>query len=88
VHRIAWDLRGDAPPAAAGAARGRRGGAGAEVGADVLPEQDQQPVAGRGRQSGPPSAPGRYRATLGKQSGDTVTAIGQPQTFLVVPLAR
>jgi hypothetical protein len=43
---------------------------------------------GRGRQSGPAASPGRYRATIEKMSGDTGTPIGQPQTFLVVPLAR
>jgi hypothetical protein len=30
--------------------------------------------------------PGRYTATLGKLSGDTVTAVGKPQSFQVVPL--
>jgi hypothetical protein len=33
-------------------------------------------------------APGRYRAQLGKQVGNDVTALGQSQTFLVVPLER
>jgi hypothetical protein len=33
-------------------------------------------------------APGRYRATLGKLVGEIVTPIGDPQTFLVVPLPR
>jgi hypothetical protein len=33
-------------------------------------------------------APGRYRAQLGKQLGNDVTALGQPQSFLVVPLER
>lgn len=77
VHRTAWDLRGEAPAATSG---GARGGAG-----DVPPEAGQA-AGGRGRQSGPPASPGRYRATLGKLAGDTVTPIGQPQSFLVVPL--
>ena len=80
VHRIAWDLRGE-PPAAPQGARGARGAADA-------PPEGAQAFGGRGRQSGPPAAPGRYKATIGKLSGDTVTPIGQPQSFLVVPLAR
>jgi hypothetical protein len=76
VHRIAWDLRGDAPAAAGG---GRAGGAGD-------PEAAQ--FTGRGRQGGPAATPGRYRATIGKVTGDTFTAIGQAQSFSVLPLAR
>jgi hypothetical protein len=78
VHRIAWDLRGDAPPPAAGAARGGRGGAGGDT-----PPDAPQFFGGRGRQGGPPATPGRYRATIGKMTGDTVTPIGQPRSFLV-----
>jgi photosystem II stability/assembly factor-like uncharacterized protein len=78
MHRIAWDLRGEPPAPAAG-----RGGRGADT-----PQETPQGFGGRGRQSGPPAPTGRYRATLGKLSGDTVTPIGQPQSFLVVPLAR
>ena len=79
VHRIAWDLRGEAP-AAQGGARGARGGA------DTPPEGGG--FGGRGRQSGPLATPGRYKATIGKLGGDTATPIGQPQSFLVVPLPR
>jgi hypothetical protein len=44
---------------------------------------------GRGGQPlGPLVSPGRYRATLGKLVGDTVTPFGQPQTFSVVPLQQ
>ena len=82
VHRVAWDLRGEMPPPAAGA-RGAQGGAGGEA-----PPEGAQAFGGRGRQGGPPAAAGRYRATLGKLTGETVTAIGQPQTFFVVPLSR
>ncbi|MFL6279695.1 MAG: VPS10 domain-containing protein [Vicinamibacterales bacterium] len=81
VHRIAWDLHGD-PPAATAAGRGGRGAGGGEA------AQEQQAFGGRGRQSGPPVASGRYRATIGKLSGDSVTPIGQPQSFLVVPVLR
>jgi photosystem II stability/assembly factor-like uncharacterized protein len=82
VHRIAWDLRGDPPAANSAGGRGGRGAGGGEA------SQEQQGFGGRGRQSGPPVATGRYRATMGKLSGDTVTPIGQPQSFLVVPILR
>jgi hypothetical protein len=68
MHRIAWNLRGEAPQAA-GAEGGRGGGRG-------------------GGQQGEPVEPGRYRATLARVSGDTITPIGEPQTFHVVPLPR
>ena len=77
VHRIAWDLRGDAPAPAGG---GRAGGAGGDP--------DAPQFGGRGRQGGPAATPGRYRATIGKLTGDTFTAIGQAQSFSVLPLAR
>jgi photosystem II stability/assembly factor-like uncharacterized protein len=38
---------------------------------------------GRGGNFGPAVEPGRYTAQLGKQTGDTVTPVGQPQTFMV-----
>jgi hypothetical protein len=79
VHRIAWDLRGEAP-ATQGGARGARGGA------ETPPEGAG--FGGRGRQNGPPATPGRYKATIGKLVGDIVTPDGQPQSFLVVPLPR
>ena len=82
VHRVAWDLRGETPPAPAGA-RGGQGGAGGEA-----PPEAAQAFGGRGRQGGPPAPAGRYRATIGKLTGDTVTPIGQPQSFLIVPLTR
>jgi hypothetical protein len=77
VHRIAWDLHGQAPNASGGG-RGGRGG--------TTSDSPDAPAGGRGRQSGPPATPGRYRATIGKMSGDTVTPIGQPQSFVLVPL--
>jgi hypothetical protein len=82
VHRIAWDLRGDVPPPAAGMQSG--GGRGGAAGETLEAAQ----VFGRGRQGGPPATAGRYRATLGKLTGDAVTPIGQPQSFLIVPLGR
>jgi photosystem II stability/assembly factor-like uncharacterized protein len=78
LHRVAWDLRGEPP-----AAQGGRGGRGGEAGDQETPAQ-----FGRGRQGGPVVATGRYRASMGKVSGDDFTVIGEPQSFTVVPLPR
>jgi photosystem II stability/assembly factor-like uncharacterized protein len=96
VHRIAWNLRGEAPAGPGG--RGGRGGATATDSDSARAEaetgetaQDEPPPAFSGRGGAPqgPLAPaGRYRATLGKLAGDVVTPIGEPQTFQVVPLSR
>ena len=82
LRRTAWNLRAEVPAAtdqgqgAAGlGGRGGGGGAGAAGG-------------GRGFQQGPLVEPGRYRATLGRMSGDIVTPIGQPQTFGVVQVGQ
>ena len=75
VHRVAWDLRGDAPAAQGG---GRAGGAADEA----------AQFGGRGRQGGPTATPGRYRATIGKLTGDTFAAIGTAQSFSVMALPR
>ncbi len=77
-----------------GGARG--GGAGAAGGAGA--GRGDQGAAGRGA-AGPPAGggrgfgaqgplaePGRYTVTLGKLTGDQVTAIGPSQTFRVLPL--
>jgi photosystem II stability/assembly factor-like uncharacterized protein len=80
MHRVAWDLRGEPPPA-----QGGRGGRGGEGGADQEPPAQS---SGRGRQEGPVVATGRYRAIIGKLTGDNFTAIGEPVSFAVVPLAR
>ena len=94
VHRIAWDLRGDPPPRETTDAGGRggRGGRGGGAGGDAGgggDDQEQPQFVGRGGQpQGPPAAAGRYRAVIAKVSGETVTAIGQPQTFTVAPLPR
>ena len=42
---------------------------------------------GRGNQA-PPVTQGRYRAQLGRLTGDQFTPIGQPVSFLVLPLPR
>ena len=92
LNRVTWNLRGE-PPAGPGRGGGRGGGAGAGRGGGGAAggggdEQPEPPTTGRGGAQAPLVAPGRYRATLGKQSGETVTPIGQPQTFLVMPLSR
>ena len=81
LHRVAWDLRGEPPAQQDGGRGGRGGGEGAD---QEAPAQ----FFGRGRQTGPLVAAGRYRATLGKLAGDNVTAIGEPQSFAVIPLPR
>jgi len=83
LYRIAWNLRGETP-----AGQGGRGGRGSLAQAEA--EQDEPPptFGGRGGPEAPLAAPGRYRATLGKLTGDVVTPIGEPQTFQVVPLRR
>ncbi len=65
-----------------GAQTGRAGGAGA-AGA---PPAAAAPGFGRGGGQAPLVEPGRYTATLGKLTGDTVTPIGKPQSFMVMPL--
>jgi photosystem II stability/assembly factor-like uncharacterized protein len=92
VHRIAWDLNHEAPAAPAGQTAGggrggRGGGAGAAGGAGGDDQEQPQFFGGRGGRQGPPVSSGRYRATIGKLAGDTFTAIGQPQSFAVVPLS-
>jgi photosystem II stability/assembly factor-like uncharacterized protein len=54
-----------------------------------------EPAAGEGRgggrggaPQGPLVTPGRYRATLGRQRGETITTMGQIISFQVVPLPR
>jgi hypothetical protein len=69
MHRIAWNLRGEAPQGEG--AQGGRGGGG-----------------GRGGSQPPLVEPGRYRATLARLSGETVTPIDEPQLFNVVQLPR
>jgi photosystem II stability/assembly factor-like uncharacterized protein len=73
LHRVAWDLRGDPPPAPPGG-RGAGGGGGGGFG-------------GRGN-LGPTVAQARYTATIGMVSGETFTPIGKPASILVIPLAR
>ena len=71
LKRIAWNLRADPPPP--GQQPQGRGGAGGFGGRGGTPQ-------------GPPVAPGRYSATLGRMTGTTVTALGLPQSFQVLPI--
>ncbi len=72
LHRIAWDLRKDAPAATQ---QGGRGGAGFA------------PLGGRAN-AGPPVTPARYTATIGTLSGEAFTAQSKPVSVVVVPLPR
>jgi len=71
IHRVVWNLRGDPVAPPAGQAGATAGAQAGRGGAPALP---------------PLVEPGRYTATLGKLSGETVTPIGKPQSFMVVPL--
>jgi hypothetical protein len=70
LRRIAWNLRGEAPPPNPNAPAQFGGGFG----------------GGRGGNLGPVVAPGRYRATIARLAGDKVTPLGQPQSFSVLPI--
>ena len=82
VHRIAWNLRGEAQPAGGG-----RGGGGGQVDPELAALLAAQ-GGGRGGPQAPMVGPGRYRATLATVAGDKVTPLGEPQLFNVVPLPR
>jgi hypothetical protein len=73
IHRLAWDLRKDAPPTPPGG----RGAQPAFAG-----------FGGRGGNIGPTVMPARFTATIGTLNGDTFTAIGKPVSFAVVGLSR
>jgi hypothetical protein len=75
LRRITWNLRGET---AAGNQGGGRGAAPAAP----------QGFAGRGGNQGPLATAGRYTATLGKRVGETVTAIGSPQSFRVTQVPQ
>jgi photosystem II stability/assembly factor-like uncharacterized protein len=88
VQRVVWNLRGEPP---AGGGRAGRGMASPRPAEADDSEQDPEPPAFGGRggpPQGPPVAAGRYRATLGRLTGDVVTPIGESQTFQVLPLPR
>ena len=79
LRRVAWNLRGD-PPAATPQQPGRGG-------APAAPPQGGFGF-GRGANLGPLVAAGRYTATLGRQVGDAVSAIGSPQVFRVTAVPQ
>ncbi len=86
LNRATWNLRGDPPSGEGRGAGGRGAGGGGAAG-----EQEQPPQGLGGRGGAPQGAlvtPGRYRATLGRLTGETVTAIGSAQSFQVVALTR
>jgi hypothetical protein len=89
LRRIAWNLRGEpVVPAGAdgrGAAAGRGAGDPGGQGAAGRGGVGGFAFGGRGQQP-PLVQPGRYRATLGRMVGETITPIGAPQTFNVVRL--
>jgi photosystem II stability/assembly factor-like uncharacterized protein len=89
LRRIAWNLRGEpVVPAGAdgrGAAAGRGAGDPGGQGAAGRGAVGGFAFGGRGQQP-PLVQPGRYRATLGRMVGETITPIGAPQTFNVVRL--
>jgi hypothetical protein len=71
LRRIAWNLRGEAPPPGQGGAAQFGGGGGG---------------GGRGGNQGPLVASGRYRATIARVAGDKVTPVGQAVSFSVLPI--
>jgi hypothetical protein len=94
LNRATWNLRAE-PPQGEGRGGGRAaggGGRGGDAGDAAGGGEQQQAGRGFGGRGGPPPgplvSPGRYRATLGRQRGDTVTPIGAPQSFQVVALSR
>lgn len=52
------------------------------------PEEGSGPARSRRPRQGSPVGAGRFTAALGMLSGEEVTILGEPQTFLVVPLER
>jgi photosystem II stability/assembly factor-like uncharacterized protein len=75
LRRVAWNLRSDPPAPSATATQAGRGGRGGFGGRGGPPQ-------------GPLVTPGRYRATLGKLAGDTVTPLGASQAFTVVQIPQ
>jgi len=88
VNRTTWNLRAD-PPQGEGRGGGRGTGGGRGDEGDPAGGGEQQGFGGRGGPPpGPLVSPGRYRATLGVTSGDSVKPVGPAQTFQVVALPK
>jgi hypothetical protein len=87
VQRVTWNLRypTPTPTAAAGGAGGGAGGAGGGGGGGG-DEPDQESPFGGGGPAGPMVVPGRYTVALAKRVDGVVTALGDPQSFMVAPL--
>jgi photosystem II stability/assembly factor-like uncharacterized protein len=83
LHRFTWNLTGE-PPAPAGGAPAAQPGRGGGAGGG----QAGAPGGGRGGRGGgaPAVEPGRYRAVIGKLTGDTFVPVGPAQTFQVETL--
>jgi photosystem II stability/assembly factor-like uncharacterized protein len=86
LRRVVWNLRGDPPAAGQGGGRGAQGAAGAANAEQAAAIQAF--LAGRGGRGGGGAAaePGLYRAQLGKQVGEKVEPIGEPQAFRVTAI--
>jgi hypothetical protein len=76
LRRVAWNLRADPEPQAAG----ERGRGGQQAGRGGF--------QGRGGNQGRIVEAGSYRAVLGRMVGNTVTPLGASQSFAVTPLPR
>jgi photosystem II stability/assembly factor-like uncharacterized protein len=93
LNRATWNLRAD-PAGSEGRGAGGRGGAagagaaGAAGGGEAAADPQPQGGGGRGGLQGPLVAPGRYRATLERLTGESVTALGSAQSFQVIALPR
>jgi len=88
VNRTTWNLRAE-PPQGEGRGGGRGTGGGRGDEGDPAGGGEQQGFGGRGGPpQGPLVSPGRYRATLGVASGDSVKPAGPVQSFQVVALPK
>jgi photosystem II stability/assembly factor-like uncharacterized protein len=86
VQRVTWNLRYPAPNPVAAAGAGGAGGGGGGGGGGANDEPDQETPFGGGGPAGPMVAPGRYTVALAKRVDGVVTALGDPQSFMVAPL--
>jgi hypothetical protein len=98
LHRVTWDLRGQAatlpaapPPVEVGFGGGRgggRGGAGGGAGSGAGAgggEEEGGGFGGRGAGQGALVVPGKYSVTLAKRVDGIVTPLAGSQSFEVVP---
>ena len=83
VQRVTWNLRYPTPQPVAGGPGGAGGGGGGGGGGG---DPEQETPFGGGGPSGPMVAPGRYTVALARRVDGVVTALGEPQRFMVAPL--